>query len=212
MVGRTLTFFRRHVEVDSKTNEKTKRQPLIEEIRSRYQSEGRLEDFDQIIGDGLLWLILMGSLTTLSGDSGQLFARNLILRDITQSSTLFLKAVPEQLAGLARRIRVEETIDPIDRAKRAVQDFERLESFVQPRIDQLKVKTAKSAEVGDWLWNVGVGFGQIVELEEGKKARVHIRSRADTLNHVLISYYVNLRVLAEQDTEFRQLFDACSAP
>jgi hypothetical protein len=198
-------------EPDQNTGEARKRIPLIEEIRSRYVSEGRGDDFDQIIGDGTLWLVLMGSLTVLSGDPSRLFARNLILRDVARYPALFARIVPELLAPLARRIKSDADADPLDRAKRVVHAFDNLEGFLRPRVDNLKANGASGAKVDDWLWNTGVGFAQILELGEDGKAKVHVPKKAETLNSVLLSFYVNLRILAEQDFNFRRLLAACAA-
>ncbi len=205
-----LLFFRNHLERNAKTGENQKRIPLLEEIRNRYVSEGRGESFDQIIGDGTLWLVLMGSLTLLSGDADRLFARNLILRDIARYPALSSNVVPEQIASLARRIQSESDADPLARAKRVVQAFEALEAFVGPTFEDLKQQPSTEATAGDWLWRPGMGFGQIIELGEAGKAKVHVRKKAETLNSVVLSYYLNLRLLADTDAEFRPLFDACS--
>lgn len=205
-----LLFFRDHVENNPKTGVSRRLRPLLQEVRERYAKEGRVEAFDQIIGDGTLWLVLIGSLTLFAGPTDKSFSRNLILRDIARYPSLSVGIVPSQLAALARRINVESGVEPLALAKRAVERFDTMESFLRERFEDLKQRTASSrAAVGDWLWNTGVGFAEVVELQESQKAKVHVRKRAETLNNVRLSFYVNLRVLADQDADFRNLYEAC---
>lgn len=205
-----LLFFRTGVATGKMANPTVQRLPLMEEVRNRYAREGRAEDFDRVIGDGTLWLVLIASLGVLPGDAGGRFGRNLILRDIARFPTLSAAAVPEQLAALAKRLCAESDGDPLGQAKEVVEAFESLEAFLSPRFEQLAGTKGERASVGDWLWRPGMGFGQIMEVEEGQKASVHLRKKAETVKHIKLSFYVNLRVLGEADAGFKQLFEKCA--
>jgi hypothetical protein len=206
-----LLFVRNGVTTGKKASTGELRLPLMDEVRSRYAHEGRAEDFDRIIGDGTLWLVLIASLGVLSGNVDGRFARNIILCDVARYPALSAAAVPEQLTALAKRLRRESDGDPLTQAKHVVQAFDALEAYVAPRFEAIAGMQGERASVEDWLWRPTMGYGQIVEVEEGEKARVHLRKKAATVSHVRLSYYVNLRVLAERDAEFRNLFEMCSS-
>jgi hypothetical protein len=116
------------------------------------------------------------------------------------------------LASLARRISVERTANPLITAKKAVERFEVLKAYLLAGGDEFN-KRCRGEDViaGDWLWNSGVRFAQVIELQEDGKAKVHVRKRAATLNNVKLSFYVNLGIVAECDSWCRSLYEAYSS-
>ena len=74
-----VLFCRNIHQKDAKTGQHKIRPPLVEEVRARYAQQERATDFDQIIGDGTLWLVVMGSLAMMEENPEDRFARNLAL-------------------------------------------------------------------------------------------------------------------------------------
>ena len=211
VVNRTceILFFRSGVICDPDTDETRKCQPLLEEARQRYAVEGRSDDFDQILGDGTLWLVLMISLSALGDDMQATFGRNLVLRDVVRYPYLSTSVTPQHLAPLLHRLSNGHNGSPIKKIKNIVRQFESLERYL-PRIFEKRKGTGAKPEVDDWLWNPSVGFAQIVELREQGRARVHVRKRAETLETVLLSYYINIRDIAAKDEKLQSLMYNCT--
>jgi hypothetical protein len=203
-----ILFYRTQPETDVKTGDHRVRPPLVQEVRDRYAAEGRASDFDQIVGDGTLWLVVMGSLAMMGANSETRFARNLALCEVARFDLLSTTAVPEHLAPLVNRLWQDSALDVTEKVKRLVNAFEALERYAESRFDEWSLKSVSLARAGDWLWRPKVGFGQIIDLKESGKAMVHLRKRAESLP-VVLSFYVNLRDISAHDERLAALVAAC---
>lgn len=204
-----LLFCHKRPETESKTGMPRSRPPLVEEVRARYAGQGRASDFDQIIGDGTLWLVVMRSLAMMGEQPGQRFAKNLALCDVARCNLLWSAATPASLAPLTARLWRDSEVDVPGRIKRLVEALDSLEQYLGGRFEEWKRKPAFEPHVGDWLWNPNAGFAEVIEVKEWDKAKVHIRKRAQTVL-VVLPFYINLRGLSERDEEFASLLAACS--
>lgn len=197
---------------DPKAKAVQQRPPLLDEVRKRYAEEGRTDAFDTIIGDGTLWLSLTVGLAVLSGDTATAFGRNLVLRDVARNAVLLRSAAPEHLVPLAQRLKRDGIDIGVSRIKELAEWFDLLDEYLSQNFEAWKAKNAGAARVGDWLWNPTPGYAQIVELQlESGKARVHIRKKAETRPNVLLSFYINLRIVAEGDEMLRSLIAECTS-
>jgi hypothetical protein len=211
IVGRAceVLFYRIPSAANVKGGDRPVRQSLAQEVRDRYAAEGRVHNFDQIFGDGTLWLVVMGSLAMLGANSETRFTRNLALRDVARFDVLSITAVPEHLVPLANRLWQGSAVDVADKISSVMGAFESLERYAKSCLIDCQ-KVAPSARVGDWLWNPNVGFSQITQLlSEPGKAMAHWRQRAEAVK-VMLSYCVNLREASEHDKKLAALVAACS--
>ena len=185
------------------------RPPLVQEVRDRYATEGRVQDFDQIVGDGSLWLVVMGSLAMMGAKPETRFARNMALCDVARFDLLSASAVPEHLIPLANRLWQDSSEDFTEKVSTVMAAFESLEQYAKSCLSNPN-QMIPPARVGDWLWNPKVGFFQITQmLSEPGKAMAHWRERAESVK-VMPSYCVNLREISEHDTKLAALVAACS--
>lgn len=186
--------------------------PLLETVRQRYDDEDRVDAFDQIVGDGTLWLVLCAAVMTKRTSDTQRFGRNLILRDIVQTNVLITTAIPEHLKPLAQRLTAATDMPNLtvmlENIRRSFKDFE---SFLANNEATLKIGSDVKPEIGDWLWNSNVGFARIEQIISIKKGRVHIPARARTADNVNLSFYTNLRKLSEDDHRVRDHFARCAS-
>ena len=209
IVGRACEVLFYRIQSAVTAGDRAVRQSLAQEVRDRYDAEGRAHDFDQIVGDGTLWLVVLGSLAMLGAKPETRFTRNLALRDVATFGVLSITAVPEHLVPLANRLWQNSTVDVAEKINSVMGAFESLEQYAKSCLKDCQ-KEAPSARVGDWLWNSKVGFSQVVQLlSEPGKAMAHWRQRAEPVK-VMLSYCINLRALSERDKKFAALVAACS--
>jgi hypothetical protein len=199
-----ILFYRIPPATSAKAGDHRVRPPLVQEVRDRYAAEGRVQDFDQIVGDGSLWLVVMGSLAMMGAKPETRFARNLALCDVARFDLLSASAVPEHLVPLANRLWQDSSVDFTERVSSVMAAFESLQQYAKSCLSDPH-KAAPSARVGDWLWNPKVGFFQITQmLSEPGKAMAHWRERAESVK-VMLSYCVNLREVSEHDKKLAAL-------
>ena len=192
---------------DPKTGESHQVVPLLQEVRDRYESEDRLETFEQIIGDGTLWLVLSAALWAGQQGRSNRFQNNLILRDVLNCPVLINRALPEHLRPLAERLATGSQAPDLMASLESIgRKFEDLEGYLQSHEEQLKVVVCADPKVGDWLWNHAVGFARIEDATSPSKGKVHIPARARTAENVGFSFYTNLRTAAERDPDLDRLF------
>ena len=147
-----ILFCRPLVAKDVNTGKKRVGPPLIEAVRRRYVDQQREADFDEIVGDGTLWLVFWerwrfeGSLTTE-------FEQNLLLCDIARSPWLFCNVLAERLAPLAKRLWQDAPGDVVSTIRAIVEIVGDLERHLDTNWEQLKSAPHGSVDLQDWLWN-----------------------------------------------------------
>jgi hypothetical protein len=192
-------------------NQQTELKPLLEETLIRYRKENREENFQRVIGDGVLWLVLTSALSMIQQQSRQ-FELSLFVADVAQNKLLTATAVPEQIVPLAKRLGEKGSpLASIEYTKRVVEAVKLLEehfiAYWQQFEQDGQVKRIFNDEVGDWLWRPKMGFVKIVSLHKDRtQARIHARTRAADMD-VYLNYYLNLRQLQAKDDRIRGLMD-----
>lgn len=182
--------------------------PLLTEVQNRYRAQGRVADFNRIIGDGLLWLVLAGSLSMIEEEPGKRFELNLLIGDVANCQPLIAMAVPDRLTPLARLLgRAGNSLLDLNRVRQTVEALKDLEV----RLDRHFKKYDSALRVfddkpGDWLWRPVVGFAQVLSIHEDRRhASMHIRSEAREVQKVRLDFYINLRQIQGRDTTVREL-------
>ena len=203
-----VLFSRNIHQKDAKTGEHKIRPPLVEEVRARYAQQERAADFDHIIGDGTLWLVVMGSLAMVEENPEDRFARSLGLCDVARLGLLSSNADSEKLAPLASRLWLNGSADLPHRIKHLITAIDTLERYLAAHCQEWEETVASPALVGDWLWNPSVAFAQVKELRDQGKAVIHVRTRCDDAP-VVLKGYVNLRQIGMQDCTLAALLSTC---
>ncbi|HMN39702.1 MAG TPA: hypothetical protein PKE29_02585 [Phycisphaerales bacterium] len=167
---------------------------IVERVADRFTRDGRADEFEGVIGDGTLWVLLLAVATGLRVDIDA-FERDLLLVDILEYLPLRSQRSAVQLAELCAIAQVDDrTGEWIESAKHAETRVRALVSGLSPLQAKLPSASKGRPQVGDWLWNESAGFARIESLAEGGLAAVHIRRRAETRPNVRLTFYVNLRL------------------
>jgi hypothetical protein len=167
--------------------------------------------FEKIVGDGRLWIALSAALNRSSAASncGGL-ERALSLADVYREPLLWSAADPVRLRALLSSIgrKGDGNIVLMDARKttRIVHSIEeRLISNTAYYSDQ---QMDEDHAAGDPVWRQGMGFGRAEEgagIDKGVHLNVYLRKRGKILP-VSATYYINLRIAAQNDQELARLF------
>jgi hypothetical protein len=201
-------------EVDKAQGKEWTRPPLVREVRERYKEQGKVADFDQILGDGTLWMIVLGSLAILDEIPELKLARNLVLCDAARFGSLSSNVTPEFLAPLVRRLSLSSSTDFPEKIKQLLEAVVALEEHVGDHFDEWRAEFDPMGVVGDWLWRPKLGFVQVTEVKEPDNAVVHSRQQGrDIIVKLRIApaLFVNLRGVADYNPTLRILLaKACA--
>lgn len=191
-------------------NKKRILEPLLEEVFQRYCRENREEDFWRVIGDGVLWLVLMSSLAMIQKQKKQ-FELALLIGDVVQNKLLTATATPDRVAMLANRLVNEDSsVTHIKKASMVTEAVAALEEHLECCWEQYdSTKRVFDDKIGDWLWRPNIGFARITSQQKKRdQANIHVRARAtDLQNAVYLNYYLNIRQLQARDTKLRSLMN-----
>jgi hypothetical protein len=167
---------------------------LVESVRRRYAHQNRGAEFDAVVGDGTLW-VLMLAVATRASATGDPFERDLLLSDVLDCGVLRSRRSADQLAALCAVAQVQDRSGEwLAEASGARVRTTELLAALSPLGGRLPSQQPGRCREGDWLWNPSVGFARITSIAETGTASVHIRSKASTRPNVRLGFYVNLRL------------------
>jgi len=167
---------------------------LVQRVADRFSHNGRTDEFEGIIGDGTLWVLLLAVATGMRVGLDA-FERDLLLVDVLDYAPLRSQRSAVQLAELCSIVQVDDRTGKwIESAKQAADRVRVLHSRLAPLQAGLPAIQKGRPQVGDWLWNESAGFARLEGLSDGVLASVHIRRRAETRPNVRLTFYVNLRL------------------
>jgi hypothetical protein len=167
---------------------------LIESVRRRYAGTDRGAEFDAVVGDGTLW-VLMLAVATHASATGDGLEQDLLLSDVLDCGVLRSRRSADQLAALCAVAQVQDRSGEwLAGARAARARTAQLLAELSPLGARLPAPQSGRCREGDWLWNPSVGFARISSIAETGTVSVHIRSKASTRPNVQPRFYVNLRL------------------
>lgn len=167
---------------------------LLSHVEDRYTRLDRRSEFDAILGDGTLWVLLL-AVATSAGPAADPFERQLILSDIVNCDALRSSGSEARLAGLCSAAKLHDRSGSwLEEARAAHGRVVALCAALAPLGATLPQRQKGVAREGDWLWRPSAGFATLEAVIDADMAAVHIRTKARTLPRVQLSYYVNLRL------------------
>jgi len=185
---------------------------LLARVRERYTNEGRIGVFDKIVGDGRLWVAVSAALHRAGprNERGGL-EYALAVADVYRERLLWSSADPSRIRALLLRTHVgpngEAVLIGASKTARVVRNIEEnIRANAQYYSDH---QIEKSHAVGDPVWREGMGFGWAEEaapIQEGTHLSIYLRKRGRIIP-VGSSYYINMRIAAQQDRSFAELLD-----
>lgn len=183
---------------------------LLRAVERRYRNQGESDIFEDVVGDGTLWLVLVSTLFSAPWDEdGGEFERALAIREVFSMPQLFSSAVPGRISSLVRKMRIEDARNMLERhAPRVCKSLlaieERIESEWSVLIDY-QSKAHVSFQVGDVLWRKS-GWAVCIEgiVATSPQANVRVRFRGRETS-VRSSFYINVSEAARRSEVVREL-------
>jgi len=192
---------------------------LLRAVESRYVAEGKGEAFDNVVGDGTLWLVLVATLGGARWDGvGASIDKAIALREVYSAPQLTVAATSDRIAGLLGTIRIED-------AQTCVRDIaprvSRLLGEIERKLRQVwRVEMRDQREraivhgIGDLFWREGAGWAICLErMQERADQPVRVRFQGAQMA-VMSGFYVNVTDVCARDSNLRSLvadLQACFA-
>lgn len=182
-----------------------KERGLLAVVESRYSGEGRQEDFSRIVGDGMLWLVLLISLSSLDweGTEGN-FEKALALRSVLRQRQLLASTQTGRIQTLFACLERRQAQDLTERATHTIGQLDELEEHLESQWEHL-LTTQESAVVherGDLLWRKGIGWAIAREesaAERGANFTIYLHHRGSDRTVRAAGFYINVTKAGQSD-------------
>lgn len=183
---------------------------LLRAVEARYVQNGQRDTFDDVVGDGTLWLVLVA---TLGGTHwhgvGTDIDKAVALREVFAAPQLLASATSGRITGLLGKIRIEDAKAYVtDVAPTANRLLGEIENTLRP-VWGLEMRDQGARAIthkqGDLLWRDKVGWA--VCLEETKhRAEQSIKVRLKGIEKaVMAGFYVNVSEVCSRHAVLSQL-------
>ncbi len=190
---------------------------LLEAVKIRYEAEERTETFNHVVGNGELWLALIGAVSRVDWNQHAApIERALTIREIVNAKDLIARANPERLGLLASRLKLMNSGEAVmAKAATTVRIITEMEDFLSKWFDLLIQKQEGGKHVsGDLAWRKS-GWGIVrtgAPIAKGQKLAVYWRSEGQEKPMMAQGFFVNVRLavaswedLARLDRELNAL-------
>lgn len=185
---------------------------LLRAVEHRYVENGQKETFDDVVGDGTLWLVLVA---TLGGATwrgvGTDIDKAVALREVFCSRQLLASATSGRVTGLLGKIRIEDAKAYVaDIAPTVTQLLREIESALRPVWEsEMRDQGARAIihRPGDVLWRDNVGWAVCLEEAQdrvGQSIKVRLKGVEKA---VMTGFYVNVSEVGSRNPELRQLVE-----
>jgi hypothetical protein len=185
---------------------------LLQAVAKRYADSGHQSTFNEVVGDGTLWLVLVATLGRSDWRGvGADFEKALALREVFTAPHLLAAAQASRVAGLLGKIRIEDAHGYITKiapkVSRLLDDVEVLLVPVWKSEMQHQAARSTTYRSGDLLWRENVGWGVcLADAEAGNGQHIKVRLRG-VEKVVVAGYYVNVTELAGRRPDLARLLD-----
>jgi len=177
---------------------------LLRAVEKRYVENGKRDTFDDVVGDGTLWLVLVA---TLGGTGwhgvGTDIDKAVALREVFAAPQLLASATSSRVTGLLGKIRIEDAKAYVaDVAPTVNRLLGELEHALRPMWDsEMRDQGARAIthEQGDLLWRDKVGWAICLEATQnraGQSIKVRLKGVEKA---VMAGYYVNVSDACNRD-------------
>jgi hypothetical protein len=185
---------------------------LLRAVEQRYKQNDRKSTFDEVVGDGTLWIVLVATLGNARWKGvGTEIDKAVTLREVFTAPQLLGSAHLARIAGLLGKVRIDEARTYVARvAPRVTSLLDQVENMLRPIWQTEMHAQADRAllhKVGDLLWRENVGWAVCLaegDAKIGQSFQVRLRGLD---RKVAVGYYVNVTDLASRDSELLALID-----
>lgn len=183
---------------------------LLRAVEQRYNENDRQSIFDDVVGDGALWVVLVATLGHANWQGvGTEIDKAVALREVFTAPQLLACAVPARIAELIVKIRIDDARAYLaDVAPTVTRLLEEIDSALRPIWEtELRQQGERGIthNVGDLLWRENIGWAVCLEVTPstaGQSVKVRLRGKAKA---VMNGYYVNASDLASRDAQLGEL-------
>ena len=177
---------------------------LLRAVEHRYVESGKRETFDDVVGDGTLWLVLVA---TLGGTSwhgvGTDIDKAVALREVFAAPQLLASATSGRVTGLLGKIRIDDAkayvADVAPTVNRLLGEIEHALRLVWESEMRDQGARAITHKQGDLLWRDKVGWAVCLEETQnrvGQSIKVRLKGVEKA---VMAGYYVNVADACNRD-------------
>ncbi len=185
---------------------------LLRAVEHRYVENGQRETFDDVVGDGTLWLVLVATLGGASWHGvGTDIDKAVALREVFSAPQLLASATSGRVTGLLGKIRIEDAKAYVaDVAPTVNRLLGEIESALRPvREPEMRDQGARAIthKQGDLLWRDKVGWAVCLEEVQdrtGQSIKVRLKGVEKA---VMAGFYVNVSEVGCRNPELRQLVE-----
>ncbi len=188
------------LEIFSLLFRRTTKAGLLHEIEERYAENDRLDTFNEVIGDGTLWIVLVATLGNAQWRGlGTDIDKAVALREVFNATQLLASASQSRIGGLLGRIRIDDARKYVaEIAPRVSELFNQIETMLHPLWNQeLQDQLSRKVKhkTGDLMWRENSGWAICLEDSDTRYAeKIKVRLRGYE-RQVAQGYYVNVTEL-----------------
>lgn len=170
---------------------------LLSVVEQRYVQNGKKDTFDNVVGDGTLWLVLVATLAGANWHGvGTEIDKAVALREVFAAPQLLASAKPDRIAGLLGKIRIEDARSYVAHVaptvSRLLCEIERTLLPVWESEMRGQGERGITHRLGDLLWREKVGWAICLAETQalaGQSIKVRLRG---VEKDVMTGYYVNV--------------------
>ncbi|MBS0454440.1 MAG: hypothetical protein JSS14_24350 [Proteobacteria bacterium] len=170
---------------------------LLRAVEHRYVESGRTEIFEDVVGDGTVWLVLVATLGSASWHGvGADIDKAIALREVFSAPQLLASATSGRVAGLLGKIDIQDAkayvADVAPMANRLLGEIEYTLRTVWESEMRDQGARAITHRKGDLLWRDKVGWAiclQSVQDRAGQSIKVRLKGVEKA---VMAGFYVNV--------------------
>ena len=178
---------------------------LLHTVEQRYVDNDQHSTFADVVGDGALWIVLVATLGSSNWQGvGTDIDKAVALREVFTAPQLLVSAMPERVAALIKRIRIDDARSYLaDVAPTVTRLLEEIDSELRQVWEvELRQQGERGIthKVGDLLWREKVGWAiclEDVSSKAGQSVKVRLRGKE---KNVMNGFYVNVSDLVGRNT------------
>lgn len=185
---------------------------LLTVVEQRYAQNGRKDTFDDIVGDGTLWLVLVATLGGANWHGvGTEIDKAVALREVFAAPQLLASSQPARITGLLGKIRIEDARSYVAHVAPTVSRLlSELEGTLLPVWESYmrgQEERGITHKLGDLLWREKVGWAVcLAETQARAGQSIKVRLRGVETN-VMPGYYVNVSEVSHRDRSLAHLLE-----
>ena len=185
---------------------------LCNYVRTKYEENNHLEIFQQVIGDGSLWIALLTAISEVEwqGDYG-FINKAFAISSIVNYKSLLSSTDSNQLAIMVKKHRFKQTIDWISKKPFYISNgLNEIEKFVDKHFDRFMESQLEEQHLyGDIIFGK-MGWGTVIDqkidiYKQGISMNVYLHSRGNKAKWKSYGYFVNLRIIMNHDDKLSKL-------